>query len=415
MNFNSFKNYIFYFPCYDVGGVSILFIRYAEYLAKTTKIDIYIIDYPNGYMSKNINKSLVNFIPYSSIHKMILPSNSLIILQSDLPWGIPLNFLCDDSTNVFFWNCYPFNLIPVFPSIISDFTNRSLFFTKLVLNTLLLTAKKKSVSFLNLLLANNSISFMDGPNYDTTKFCLSTNIDRKKFLPVSIHSSSSILQNKNKWDLDFLNFCWVGRLADFKISILNKVLKDTEQYCKDFRKKINFYIVGSGKMNHRLYKTTASEYLKIIQINYMSPSELDIFLRDIHCIFAMGTSALEGAKLAIPTILLDFSYGKIPSNYNYQFIYSAQNFSLGEPIRSRYNKEGLKLEELISMLNNQTGQRCFEYFLHNHSLTKNIDDFIEQTKNSTLSYNHLIKQNFVKKPKFYIFWQFIKSIFSNYI
>ena len=46
----------------------------------------------------------------------------------------------------------------------------------------------------------------------------------------------------------------------------------------------------------------------------------------------MGTSAIEGARLGIPTILLDYSYKSINGFYKYEFIYEKEGFSLGKKL-----------------------------------------------------------------------------------
>ena len=46
----------------------------------------------------------------------------------------------------------------------------------------------------------------------------------------------------------------------------------------------------------------------------------------------MGTAALEGAKLGIPTILLDISYKSIKSEYNYRWLYERDGKTLGDNI-----------------------------------------------------------------------------------
>ena len=47
--------------------------------------------------------------------------------------------------------------------------------------------------------------------------------------------------------------------------------------------------------------------------------------------FAMGTSALDSAKIGIPTVLVDYSFKKI-KNYKFRWIFDTQNFDLAHEI-----------------------------------------------------------------------------------
>ncbi len=65
-------------------------------------------------------------------------------------------------------------------------------------------------------------------------------------------------------------------------------------------------------------------------------------------LFAMGTSTLDGAKLGIPTVRLDYSYKSIPKNYKYKFFHEVKGYSMGERVESSFFKNGNHtFEELL--------------------------------------------------------------------
>lgn len=414
MTSKTIPTYVFFFPYRGVGGVPVLFLRIAEHISFNFKTPVFIVDYADGYMAMNKKNSLIKLINFNENETIQIPNSSILILQSDLPWGIPRNFSTSDDTSIFFWTCFPFNFIPVFPSPIKEITSSSLNITKLVLNTLLLASKFRVKKMIRSLTFHNALVFMDGPNLRTTSYCLDEKFQTPKLLPILLDSPKQPFLNlKSLPSKNSLSFCWIGRIADFKIHILNKVLEDCYIYSVKYQIRIDFYIIGSGDQSANLFTPNEiSTLFNIISIDYLNSNDLNQFLiQKINCLFSMGTSALEGAKLAIPTVLLDFSYKAIDFKYRYKFIYQTQEYSLGELV-SKNNNYGLTFEEIIHeiLINENIGKQCFDYFLTNHSLEKKIDDFLSLSQLSTLSYNNFVKSNNLEKPFFYKLWALIKNL-----
>lgn len=418
MKTSNIPTYVFYFPYKGAGGVPVLFLRLAEYIADTYSVSSYVIDYNDGFMALNKKNPLIKLISFNEDKSIIVPDSSIIIFQSDLPWGITKHLQTNTATKVFFWNCYPFNLIPVFPSPIKEFTSCSLITTKIVLNTFLYFSKVKTKKLLKKMISNKALSFMDGPNLKTTEYCLSEKIHNPQFLPIIIKTPVNTFTNeiKLKKNDDVYTLCWIGRVADFKIHILNRVLEDCFIFSLENKIKIEFLVIGSGDEETNLFSPDDNHILfNIIKIPYLSESEINVLLSEkVDCLFAMGTSALEGAKLSIPTILLNFSYKKVKAGYKYNFLFEAENFSLGGIITKKDFEQGKDLKEILSLIkkDNLIGQKCFQYFLKNHTIENNFNSFLTQTMSSQLGYLDLISSTNLEKPFFYIIWKLIKKILA---
>ena len=110
------KELIFIFPYRGIGGVSTLFMNTAEIISQQYNIKVSIVDYEDGYISKNIqqNKNL-NLLSYSDEYKLHLPSHSVVIFQAMTPWSIFPNLIYGENSKFFFWNLHPMNLIPMLP------------------------------------------------------------------------------------------------------------------------------------------------------------------------------------------------------------------------------------------------------------------------------------------------------------
>ena len=77
-------------------------------------------------------------------------------------------------------------------------------------------------------------------------------------------------------------------------------------------------------------------------------------ISNIDLLMSMGTSALVGAKLGIPTVLLDASYIKIPNDYKYKWLFESDGATLGSFIESQ------------DMTNNIHSFQDIIYSLHNN-------------------------------------------------
>ena len=52
---------------------------------------------------------------------------------------------------------------------------------------------------------------------------------------------------KNIVETSLLKIGWIGRIVDFKINILNRVIEDAFLYSEKYKKNTIFHIVASGK------------------------------------------------------------------------------------------------------------------------------------------------------------------------
>jgi hypothetical protein len=351
-------------------------------------------------------------LTYVAEIKINIPPNAILIFQSDLPWGLPQNFVVDDSVTAFFWNCYPFNLIPVLPGRAREWMSASLFKTKLLLNTLLLPAKIKCRRFLEGLTKHGAIAFMDLPNLDLTEKALNFKIKIPTYLPILLPDTK--IRSTRTLDPELaLTGAWVGRIADFKINSLAFTLQEIQGWCDRNKMHFIFNVIGDGdRIGELKLLLQESAFLKINFLGSMSSNELEGFLaKDVDIVFAMGTSALEGARLEIPTVLLDFSYSKFPSYYKFKWLHDSNHFSLGAPLDLVDFSSGKNIDAIIHDLNNKSiiAKKCRKYFEDNHNLARNTALFIELAEKSSFRYHDFLKSKDGKKPAYYNIMKLFKT------
>lgn len=282
-----------------------------------------------------------------------------------------------------------------------------------------LKLEQKALDLIRLLDRKKAMYIMDRPNVDAIErrgLKLMTPI---RFLPVPVNVNikkkrfSSIRTDK-------YNITYVGRgNDDWKIFPVIKVLQDLNEIHGDYT-----FTICTDTADR--YKMFISEIIpnNRIPIEYkinLFGKELDNYLINnswLH--ISMGTSALEGAKLCIPTIIIDYCKHLFPENYVYKWLFQADGFSLGEEILPDTRILGEPLIKIISELINEEkykeiADNCFEYVVNYHSLNSFVDKLLyayEETEMTVQDYcnSRLHKIKLYILPVFRFIIDFLKII-----
>ena len=120
----------------------------------------------------------------------------------------------------------------------------------------------------------------------------------------------------------------------------------------------------------------------------------------------MGTSALEGAKLGVPTVLLDLSYKNVPDTYEYSWLCQRDGSTLGKTLRdfspkgSSYRSLSLLIAEFLQE-EQVLSQKTYSYFLENHSMEVVTDRLLSALGQSTCFWGDLRLKGLVKPSLIY--------------
>jgi hypothetical protein len=155
----------FYFPYHEVSGVPVLFFRMANQLAVSNNlIKIYVIDYEDGSIAKNLiincNITLLPFVDGVTISP---PVDSVLVMQSILPYSMRNELKILPNTKLFFWNLHPDCLIPTLIPLpyLRDIQNRNFDVYRLLANSVYSSLFKNIRKFVEKAIAKNSLFFMD--------------------------------------------------------------------------------------------------------------------------------------------------------------------------------------------------------------------------------------------------------------
>lgn len=364
------KNIIFYFP-YRVGagGVNILFLRLSEHFAETTGYQAYLADYHDGYMATHNRNPKVKALYVDAGRRIAVPENSLVVLQTHPIWHIEEALDFPPETKFLYWNLHPHNLAA--SDFYPDRDKRPLYYRLLTLYTY-----NEVKRFLSVLLKKRGIVFMDGENASETERLTGTTITNKEFVPV--FAGDTLPYAPRPYEA---RFGWLGRLSDFKTSILQYTIRRVSAYALRSGQPIEFTVIGDGADRDKIEATANESRNAFFSVRFLGEikfDEIERVLREnnIRLLFAMGVSALDAARMSIPAVLLDFSYEPIEGDYVFRYLHETKEYTLGRVIGTwAYEKGNKSLETMLDELPETyetVSRACYEYYVKNHSVEQTV-------------------------------------------
>jgi len=269
-------------------------------------------------------------------------------------------------------------------------------------------AKKIEIQILSILIKKNGMVFIDQMGIDAVSKRLNVSI-KDSFLPIPVKVSpvNRYLLLDTKPNESF-NISYVCRAVDWKLYPIIKFIKDIQGV--SINRNIKFHIVTDDilKLNVFFKKNGVFED-RILFFKNLNEIELEDLILKSHLHIGMGTSALDGAKLGIPSILIDASNNEFPSNYLYRWIYETKYFDLGRfvQIKNFKNRNSHNLDSIFNQLlsnNNEVSEKCYNYVLNNYNV-KNITESIINKESTTSLNMYIFKDMFI--IKYYRFLRFI--------
>lgn len=409
------KHLIFCFPNKTVGGVSLMFIRLATSLHHQG-YTVSIIDYEDGFMNCN-NEAKIPLLTYFDEAKVLVPENAILVCQTLLPWAMYPSLILPCSTALFFITTIPFNCYPLLPGLRSKMSEAK-FISKLIWATILHYEFILVKKFLTVSQATHSIVFLDANVITNLQNTFAISLPSNLLFPLfSQDSKDNLYLKKNNLKLsklstlDKITIAWVGRIASFKVHILNRLIQDLDAYVRCKKTVIHFKIIGSEEYGCKL-TSPKTHGLEIFKIHEIAPGKLGDFLLNCDAVFAMGTSVLDSARLGIPTICLDYSFKTIKPNYRYKFFHETIGFSLGEHIDTPgYHYGRHSIDDVINVIN-QEPEKLSNYTISHynkyHCLNHASELLIESLKNSSLTWGKMKGDRLTFSP-FFSLWKYIRK------
>ena len=364
-----------------MGGVQNLILNISQELSSRNQ-EVKIFGYKTCLIYKELVERKVNF---EFIDLDIVKSNKLF------------HYLTEEDVIVF--GSYS----PRFRLFMFKDANPRILYWNVIANKLTIANKIKFIDFkyrtkklINKLVDTNSVVFMDIYGLKSIESDIGVNLfkhNKDLYLPIpvkSLQNQNPYLNRKNRVDGE-LNITYVGRASIWKMQPLKKIIIDILNL-KESNINIHIHIITQEIDTYKFFLSdiTLKNFLRVTYHQNLIGDSFRNFLlekSDLH--FAMGTGALDGGILGIPTIVVDYSMEIFPDNYKYLWLYDTIGFDLGHPVEKNNPEKSITMEEIIllfSQLSNKVNlisEHTFKYVQKNHEIKYVVDKllyFSEKTK-----------------------------------
>lgn len=235
----------------------------------------------------------------------------------------------------------------------------------------LAASKDKMIRFITFLNQKRSLYFVDYDNYICPCNYYKFDLKPVNYIPVPVDTFSRNLYSHTE---KCRCITYIGRGGEiWKIYPVKKILEDLS--AAHFKGEFHIITDRTEYFEEILSQSRIAPDITVKYCRGLTGKALDEYLlafSDMHV--AMGTSALEGAKLGIPTLLVDSSFQEFPVDYTYRWLYYKNSFfSLGRWLEKEGVLEGFPLTTILSEINDLNkrrliSQECFKYVNQRHSM-----------------------------------------------
>lgn len=385
--------FVFFFPYRPISGVPMLFARIARELhARGHRCTV--IDYPDGCLAQKVaDVPGITRVPFADGVPVSTAENALIVMQAMLPATMWEELQPPASARVLFWSLYAMNYVQFAAPLdwARHWQTRSMRVQRWLNRTVLSGFQRSLRAFVAALVDRGSLVFMDGSTWRAAADRLEVALPRPAFVPVVVDVPE--VNPRTMAPAGPFTATWLGRLDDFKIHILNHVIRMLDALASERQTPIELAVIGDGPLADRL-ASASGRWLTIRRCGTQAGAALAAELSRSHLHFAMGTSALEGARLGVPTVLVDFAYGTVPDDYEFHLLTEAVDYELGRQI-----DESLRGESSIATLRRivtaveEDGLRqsaaAYDYCRLHHSLEAGVSAFVAAAVRATYRYSEI--------------------------
>lgn len=358
---------VFYFPFMIVSGGPIFLTNLAVNLSKKNRYLVYYIEYKNGMGRNYLIGSKVKVIDYEDQYVFSLFPNNEVTIITPIYWGDRVPILNSNSKIVFFnWH-------------------------NLCISSLKASIRCNNAiikEFLHVVSQNTAEFYCDKAHWlAQEKYGIHF---KELYVPVTI-SERGIIANGELVDCKSIRIAVLGRLVIDKIYAITDLIENIINTVKYDGKEVKIYIIGDGNCRSFLDKYFDLKHIEVILMGTLGIQEINKFLvESVDLLFAMGTSVLEGAIAAIPSVVIPNDICEFNCN-RYAYIYECKDYLLGWA-PEQIDEFGIKthtvneiLEEVYNGGKCNIGNLCRKYCLENH--IDNVENFVHAIDVSTLTYD----------------------------
>lgn len=363
------KKIVFFFPWKIVSGGPYYLCHLADRLASTGKYEVFYTDYYNSLSDDILTDFRVRKIPYFGKAKEME-----FFLEEPVVFITPI-----------YWNFVVPKLHPFSKIIFINWHNECIPTLKNTWHV----ASDVMEQFFSLIEKTDCVSFCDITHWMAQNeygICC-----RKQYVPLTV-TKRDLRAKEEIISPDEINVAVLGRLSPDKIYAAIDLIDNLEKI--DTNKIINIHLIGEGNMQNLLFEHYCAPNINVIRYGTLEMSQvLQVLIEKVDVLFAMGTSALDGASIGLPTVIIPNEVKPFRCD-QYVFLYESVDYTLGWGVDQL---EKLKLsvksaKEIVEMVyrpgsKKKLGDACLHYCLENH--TDNLSHIEQIIFNSQLTYEKL--------------------------
>lgn len=418
----------FYFPYMDESGVPMLFLRMSRWVAENfgNEYECYVIDYPNGAMARNLTKEdKVKVYAYCDDKECVIDDDSIVVFQSNNINFIFQNLKLSAKTRLFWWTLHERCLAPVLiPMPLGELTFKYHWLYKVV-SLFYFSFMHDFAKMADEMIARCALHFMDITTFNMAIRHLPMKTKSiNEFLQLPVQDYNGELKTiRTEEELSRgINVCWLGRLCDEKTPVLKLTIRKLSQYAQQNKININMFVLGFG--NHQeevdsLGREQENEYYHQLPSKPIQSRDIDGFLlKNVDMMVATGTSALEAAKLGVPTVDVDdsFTSSEIKGDYAFKMFSERSNYDLGHDITDADCEDGnASMEHIINYLIRHFADFSKEsriHFVNYHSMTSAGYKFVNLLNKSTFTFD-MIDPKLMKTLWIWKLWAIMKNVIKK--
>jgi glycosyltransferase involved in cell wall biosynthesis len=383
---------VFYYPSRVLGGAELLFVRVARALSERG-LDVYVVDYLDGVQAQQLANTTVKLLEVRGWQRVRIPKQAILITPLSSIRRAARRCIFPADTKVLLWSLHPMNICALFRHY--DDIGRVERNKHLVLKQTQPKAFQIVQCVLRLARDQGGLWPMDEPNRlaleDTLDFELP-----ETYLPVPIEDVN--LRSVRQPDTP-PRLTWLGRVSHDKICALLRVIDDAEAFATAENIQLRLDVIGEGESLGQLRDRVVSlNHVQVVELGVIKGKELEHYLATVpDLVFAMGTSLLDAARVAVPSVVADPSLELIATGLPYPWLFELDRFSLGR-IVTQYDppRTGRVFADLIACVSDNVGRRdlgreCRSYFEQHHQVDTVVKNLINIMSDCRFTYSSLKK------------------------
>ncbi|MCR4662178.1 MAG: glycosyltransferase [Clostridia bacterium] len=356
-----------------------LYYRVGQWLAKEDDIAVYCVNNKNGELKKQFLDSDMFFCDLNTDNLSEFKDAIFVTSYNQF------FFLLDDIKEL---KNARIVLLFMHPQV-SDWLSAQAFFNSF---------KLQQIN--EMLVENKAYGMMDGSNYlQLQERC--PNVFKPLYFPV-IKEECKTDQSSGELINHFcINMAWLGRLDGDKVQSLIYFLDNAFESIDDL--KMNVHLIGDGNSKDKIEFNKYAGKIHFTFNSFLYGEMRDNYLvRNADFVVAMGVSAIDVAKLAIPTLVPIISNTRIRED-KFVYIYDIKDYSLGWDSHALQNlgcethtAQDILNDIFYNNLKRKIGLKCRDYVNKEFSINKHLVNAKKILTSTELTVEKCFKNQTVK-------------------